>query len=376
MLDPDEFIIELKKMGFTFFCGVPCSFLKGLINSSINHCEYVTATNEGDAVALCAGAQLGGKKSVILMQNSGLTNAISPLTSLNYTFKIPLMGFVSLRGEKGLKDEPQHELMGIITTTLLDLMQIRWDYLSPDFQEAKKQLEIAFQIIEQKKSFFFVVRKNTFDDKIIRIKEHIKTVNQRKLIKSKEDNLPTRGEVLKSIHSLKDNKTAFIATTGFTGRELFEIEDFKNNFYMIGSMGCAGSIGLGLSLVKPEINVIVIDGDGALLMRLGSMATIGHHSANNFLHILLDNNSYESTGSQRTVSNSVDFIEIALACGYTHSIYVHDLDQLTFYISEWKKNKGLTFIYIKIKEGTNDKLGRPIISPVVIKERFMEALDD
>jgi phosphonopyruvate decarboxylase len=99
MINTRIFGAELQKAGFTFFSGVPCSYLKSLINYAINNCEYVAAANEGDAVAIASGAFVGGKKAVVLMQNSGLTNAISPLSSLTYPFRIPLLGFVSLRGE-------------------------------------------------------------------------------------------------------------------------------------------------------------------------------------------------------------------------------------------------------------------------------------
>lgn len=140
MLDTNSFGSELKKLGFDFYTGVPCSFLKALINYSINESEYIGAANEGDAVSTAAGAWLGGRKPVVLMQNSGLSNAVSPLVSLTHTFQIPVLGFVSLRGEPGMKDEPQHELMGTITTTMLDLMKIEWDYLSPDLTSAQKLL--------------------------------------------------------------------------------------------------------------------------------------------------------------------------------------------------------------------------------------------
>ena len=111
MIDTQKFGEELKNIGYDFYSGVPCSFLKDLINYAINNCEYVMAANEGDAVATCAGAQIAGRKTVVLMQNSGLGNAVSPLTSLNQIFKIPVLGFVSLRGEPGVADEPQHDLM-------------------------------------------------------------------------------------------------------------------------------------------------------------------------------------------------------------------------------------------------------------------------
>ena len=188
MLNTNKFGNELKKLGFDFFSGVPCSFLKNLINYSINECEYIAAANEGDAVAIASGAYLGGRKPVVLMQNSGLTNAVSPLTSLTYPFQIPVLGFVSLRGEPGLIDEPQHELMGRITTQLLDIMQIKWQYLSTNYNVAKSQLETANKWIEKKQPFFFVVKKETFENENLKIEEQSIHKNKKKAKKSPQMN--------------------------------------------------------------------------------------------------------------------------------------------------------------------------------------------
>jgi phosphonopyruvate decarboxylase len=383
MLHPEEFISALQESGFSFFSGVPCSYLKSMISCVIDQCDYVMAANEGDAVAICGGAYMAGLTPVVLMQNSGLTNAISPLTSLNHIFQIPVLGFVSFRGEEHTHDEPQHELMGKITIPLLELMGIRWEFLSSDQKDAKEQLKKAAQCIERGQIFFFVVRKNTFEEypNNQQLKDHspqseVHPKYQKKTTKSGEDELPLRIDVLKTIHSILDKNTVLITPTGYTSRELYEIEDLENTFYMFGSMGCAGSIGLGLSRGKPDKDIIVIDGDGALLMRLGSMSTIGFYEPENLLHILLDNNSYESTGGQETVSGRVNFIDIAQACGYTNSVYVHTLYELKDHITKWKNHKELTFMHLKIREGTRGKLGRPSIHPTRIRQRFMEFLND
>ena len=275
MLNTSMFGNELKKLGFDFYSGVPCSFLKNLINYAINECNYIAAANEGDAVAICSGAYVGGKKSVVLMQNSGLTNAVSPLTSLTYPFQLPLLGFVSLRGEPGLKDEPQHELMGQITTQLLDLMQIKWQYLSSTIDDAKLQLQTANEWVEKNQPFFFVVKKDTFEKENLKLKERSIHKNKIKSEKSSLDEVPSRTETLKVINRCKDEKTVQLATTGKTGRELYEIEDCSNNLYMVGSMGCVSSFGLGVALARQDLNVVVLDGDGSLLMRMGSLATNG-----------------------------------------------------------------------------------------------------
>jgi phosphonopyruvate decarboxylase len=370
MINTRIFGKELKKLGFGFFSGVPCSFLKNLINYAINECDYVAAANEGDAVAIASGAYIGGRKSVVLMQNSGLTNAVSPLTSLNYPFRIPLLGFVSLRGEPGIPDEPQHELMGRITTKMLDLMEVQWDYLSNDLEEAKRQLVQANQHIEHNRPFFFVVKKGTFDEVVLQKQQLSIHLNQIKVQGMAENQLPTRHEALTVINSLKDCQTVQLATTGKTGRELYEIEDADNNLYMVGSLGCISSFGLGLSLAQINKDIVVIDGDGSLLMRLGSLATNGYYNPPNMIHILLDNNAHDSTGGQSTVSHNTHFVDIAASCGYTKSLYVHNLKELEASLKDWKKTKGLTFLHMKISKKSKEKLGRPKIKPHEVKERL------
>jgi len=213
MINTTTFGDELKAMGFDFYSGVPCSFLKSLINYAINECDYVMAANEGDAVAIASGAKLGGKKSVVLMQNSGLTNATSPLTSLNYTFKLPVLGFVSLRGEPGLKDEPQHELMGQITEKMLALMEVKWAYLSDNMDDVTKQLREANEHIEEGRTFFFVVKKGTFGD--VKLKEQaLHKRGNKKIGKSAgSPSLPIRTEALRCISELADKDTILLATT-------------------------------------------------------------------------------------------------------------------------------------------------------------------
>ncbi|MCG7344920.1 phosphonopyruvate decarboxylase [Sporosarcina sp. ACRSL] len=375
-MNTSEFGNELKKLGFDFYSGVPCSFLKSLINYAINECNYIAAANEGDAVAIASGAYVGGKKSVVLMQNSGLTNAVSPLTSLTYPFQIPVLGFVSLRGEPGLTDEPQHELMGQITTQLLDLMQIKWEYLSSDVNEAKLQLETANEWIEKERPFFFVVKKDTFDKVNLKREERFVHHNKKKIDKTSSDEVPSRMEALDVINRCKDEKTVQLATTGKTGREMYELEDCSNNLYMVGSMGCVSSLGLGVALAREDLNVVVIDGDGSLLMRMGSLATNGFYHPANMLHILLDNQTHDSTGGQRTVSHNVNFVDIAAACGYEKSIYIHSLEELEKEIQEWKKTKALTFLHLKIAKGSKQNLGRPKVTPREVKTRLQRFINE
>jgi phosphonopyruvate decarboxylase len=376
MLNTKSFGEELSRYGFKFFSGVPCSFLKDLINYAINDLRYVAAANEGDAVAIASGAYVGGLKSAVLMQNSGLSNAVSPLTSLNYTFQIPVLGFVSLRGEEGLQDEPQHELLGKITPQLLETMGVAWDYLSDDIEKARQQIAQANEIIEKKQSFFFIVRKGTFEKVALKKQAIPQASNEIKVKESKSLQMPSRLDALKIINKAKEDNVVFLATTGVTGRELYEIDDAKNNLYMVGSMGCISSLGLGLALAKPEKKIIVIDGDGSLLMRMGSLATNAAYGPKNLLHILLDNGIHDSTGGQDTSSGNVSFVDVAAACGYRKAYFVHNLEELQNQIEAWKNHMSLTFIHLKIKKGTMETLGRPKIRPYEVKNRLMAFLNE
>ena len=362
MLNTREFGFLLKNKGFSFYSGVPCSFLKPLINYAINECDYVMAANEGDAVAICAGVHLSGKKSIFLCQNSGLTNAASPLTSLNYTFKIPLLGFVSLRGESGLSDAPQHELMGQITTDMLDVMKIKWEVLADNYNTAAEQVDKANTLIESGDSFFFIVKKKTFEPESLGSQALGTQVDVSRL------------DAIETLNTLRDDKTIFFATTGFTGRELYEAGNFDSDFYMVGSMGCVSSIALGTALAKPEKDVVILDGDGALLMRMGALATNAYCNPTNMLHILFDNNVHLSTGGQKTVASNVDFVSLASASGYKNSFRIESLKQLEDTIISWKKNKGLTFLSVRVNNTIKENLGRPDLPPYKIKDRLMKFL--
>lgn len=271
MLDMQDFGNLLNQYNFNHFTGVPCSFLSPLINYAINNNSFISANNEGDAIAIASGISLANKSvGIVLMQNSGLCNAISPLTSLNYIFKIPILGFVSLRGEVGLNDEPQHELLGQITHKLLKLCKIKYAFLSDDINEVKKQVKIANKTIKNNESFFFIVRKNTFSKIDLNITESnlpISTKQHNKIVSSQvKEFLPSRIEALQIIDKLNNPNIVVFLTTGKSGRELYEIRDCKNYLYMVGSMGCVSPLALGFSIYVNK-KIIAIDGDASLLMR-------------------------------------------------------------------------------------------------------------
>jgi len=176
------------------------------------------------------------------------------------------------------------------------------------------------------------------------------------------------------IQSISGKGTAVIAATGFNGREMYMLGDRNNQLYMVGSMGCALSIGTGIALHKPGLKVIVVDGDGALLMRTGAMATTCSCAPHNLIHILLDNEVHESTGGQRTLSGNVSFPVIAKGFGYTHVCSTDVLDEFKSCLTQSMEQNGSVFIHLKTRPGVPAGLGRPSVKPVQVKERFMEYL--
>ena len=378
MIQAEEFVEAARKLGFKRYTGVPCSFLTPFINYVINDdtLEYVSSANEGDALATAAGASIGGERSVVMMQNSGLGNAISPITSLAWVFRIPVLIISTHRGAPGVKDEPQHELMGQITGKLFDTMQVPWE----PFPDEKSLIEPALQralshMQKENRPYGFIMQKGTVakhplkKDPIARITNR-KT--QRKHFTGKSNGGLTRTSVLQHIINLTpESETVIIATTGYTGRELFALSDRDNHFYMVGSMGCASSLGLGLALARPELQVVIIDGDGAALMRMGNFSTIGTYGGANLIHLLLDNEAHDSTGAQATVSANVRFADIAAACGYAVAYDGDDLNLIDELFSTGKVT-GPRFGHLKIRIGTMENLPRPDIKPPEVLRRLMQ----
>lgn len=380
MIEASQFVEPAKQLGFNFWAGVPCSYLTPFINYTIGDAglSYVSSANEGDAVATASGAVLGGRRAVAMMQNSGLGNAISPLTSLNHVFQIPVLLIITLRGEPGQTDEPQHELMGQITQQLLETMGIPWAWFPQQSVDVDQVLQTALTHMNQNgRPFALIMRKDSVA--AYPLPSGSLSGNKRIYINNISQNIvnkqyiPTRHDILGELLGLTNvNETILIASTGFTGRELCAIEDRANQLYMVGSMGCASSLGLGLSMVRPDKKVIVIDGDGAALMRMGNLATIGAFGGENFYHLLLDNQVHESTGGQATVSGSVDFPGIANACGYRNVFERTGRDGLP----EFLRCQAPAFMHVHTQRGVADDLPRPAIKPSDVARRLMQHMAD
>jgi len=366
MIKVEILINILKKNKSNFFTGVPDSVLKELSSVLQNKSKknHIIATNEGSAVSLGIGHYLATKTMpCIYMQNSGLSNALNPLISIAHkkVYSIPLILIIGWRGSPRVNDEPQHNVKGKITEQILKLLNIKYTILRSNsdlnkfekqIKTAKKNKSIVACLIEQG-----VLEKNK---KIIKRKDYYK-LNKEFFFKTLLENLK--------------KKTKIISSTGYNSRELMYLRNkykFKNNkdFYMIGGMGHASSVALGYSL-STKNKTICVDGDGSLLMHLGSIKTAGTFAKKNFKYILLNNNSHDSVGGQNTHANDVDFEKLSKSLGFKKFYCIKNEKNLKKHIINFLSENSLSFLEVKVQSSKIKKLPRPK-DLIKIKEQFIK----
>jgi phosphonopyruvate decarboxylase len=351
---------------------VPCSFLTPLINAVLSRPElaYVGAASEGEAVAIAAGAWLAGRKTVVMCQNSGLGNAVNPLSSLNAPFRIPTLLITTWRGQPGIADEPQHELMGRITQELLSVLDVEHQAFPKAAETVPAALRhAAARMAASELPFALVMERGSVRDDGLDLPPHRRSKPGTREDLTTLGEAPRRAAVLERFLTLADPAAAVIATTGKCGRELFTLADRPQHLYQVGSMGGASGMGLGVAL-NVSRPVVVLDGDGAALMKLGSFATIGAYAPASLIHIVLDNGVHDSTGGQPTVSSSVDFAAVALACGYRYAVSCGTLDGFASAYRAAAAGPKPALIHARIAPGSMSKLGRPTIAPEDVARRF------
>jgi len=369
MIEAEYFYKKLVDSGVGFFTGVPDSLLKDFcayITDKTEEQNHIIAVNEGVAVALACGYHLAtGSIPLVYMQNSGIGNAVNPLLSLadNEVYRIPLVLVIGWRGEPGVHDEPQHIKQGKVTCSLLETMDIPYAVLENTEEGANCQIETCFNTIAKTQSpYAFVIRKDTFAPYTLQKEESKATM--------------TREEAIEVIASDRDG--IIVSTTGMISRELYELREkispvsHERDFLTVGSMGHASSIALSIALQKPQIQVTCLDGDGAVLMHMGALASIGTKKPRNFCHIVLNNGAHDSVGGQPTIAPFIDLPAIAHACGYVHVYQAKTKDELKRILAQ--RNNGLTFIEVIVKKGARKDLGRPKSSPIENKTAFMDCI--
>ena len=374
MVDPLTFYNALTESGIDFYAGVPDSLLKPFclcVAEHTNSERHIIAANEGAAIGLASGYHLAsGKPALVYMQNSGLGNAINPLLSLADTsvYGIPLIMMIGWRGEPGIADEPQHLAQGGVTMALLDAMGIAHCQLPKETSEATAMLkQIHERTVEENKPVAILISKNTFAD-------YGAEDTSNKLVTL------TRERAIELILKNSNPKSSIISSTGMISRELYELRDklkqsHDNDFLTVGSMGHCSQIALGVALANKSKQVICLDGDGAAIMHMGSLAITAQAAAPNLIHVILNNGRHDSVGGQPTCGLEIDFATIAKGCGYRSADIVSSESELLKALEALSNAEGPILLDLRIGPGHRADLGRPNISPKDQKHAFMRHLE-
>tara|TARA_B100000965_G_C19591616_1_gene758204 strand:- start:1229 stop:2329 length:1101 start_codon:yes stop_codon:yes gene_type:complete len=366
MIKISSFINILKKNNVNFFSGVPDSVLKQLsiYLQKKNKKHHIVASNEGAAVSIGIGHHLSTRKiPCIYMQNSGLSNALNPLISIanEKVYSIPLILIIGWRGSPHVKDEPQHNTKGKITLDLLKLLNIKYTIIrkNSDLFKFNKQIKNAKK---NKKIVACLIERGTLEkNKKIEIKKDFYHLD--------------KGLFLKTLLETVKKNTKIISSTGYNSRELMYLRNkysFKNSkdFYMVGGMGHTSSVALGYSLFSNK-QIVCVDGDGSLLMHLGSIKTAGTFANKNFKYILLNNNSHDSVGGQNTYANNIDFKKLSKSLGFKKFYSIKNKNNLKKNIKNFLTGNDLNFLEVKISNSKIKKLPRPS-DLIKIKNLFMK----
>jgi phosphonopyruvate decarboxylase len=376
VLDSRQFNLLLRRAGFDFASGVPCSLIEGVLRDLETGQEilYAPAVREDVAVGLAAGAWLAGRRPVVLMQNSGLGTSLNALASLSLMYGLPLLLVVTWRGHGG-KDAPEHILTGAITEPLLALLGIPHRVLSAssaasDVAWAKAEMD------RRSAPVALVVPPGLFAAD----EEHSATI-ERAMPAYPPASYPKRqirrpaisrfAAITAAVKQLDDE--AVIHANGHPARESHAISDRAQNFYMLGSMGLASAIGLGIALAQPARGTVIFDGDGNVLMNLGILPMVAACRPRRFVHCVFDNEVYGSTGNQRSAAPGAALGELAAAAGYRTVAVALDEREVSNSLAAALRSDGPHFLHIKVTRESAD-VPRIAHTPAQIRDRFRASL--
>jgi phosphonopyruvate decarboxylase len=377
VLESREFSLLLEREGIDFATGVPCSLIEGVLRDleTRQAIRYAPAVREDVAIGLTAGAWLAGRRPAVLMQNSGLGTSLNALASLSLMYGLPLLLIVTWRGHGG-KDAPEHILTGAITEPLLALLGIPHRVLSA--RSASDDVVWAAAEMDRRSApvalvvppGLFAADETHDDDNEAAMPPDLPVTHVERTIQ--RPFLSRYAAIAAAVKQL--DREAVIHANGFPSRESHAICDRPQNFYMLGSMGLASAIGLGVALARPALGTVIFDGDGNLLMSLGILPMVAAYRPARFVHCVFDNEVYGSTGNQRSAAPGVALADLAAAAGYRTVAIAFDERDVADCMAAALCSEGPHFLHIKVTREAAD-VPRIAHTPAQIRDRFRASLE-
>ncbi len=375
-----HFVDQLAALGVRFVAGVPDTILcelAGRLGAPDSPLRHLVACNEGAAVAAAIGHHLAsGAVAAVYLQNSGLGHAANPLASLAApeVCSIPLLLLVGWRGELAddgtqLADEPQHRLQGRLTPAQLDLLGIAHETLGPADSDPAAALRRLLRLaLRRQRPVALLLRRGTFAPAPAGSVGPPLAAGAPQM---------SREQAIEACLRALPAGAATVATTGMASRELFDLrrrrgEPHDLDFLVVGAMGHASHVALGLCCADPGRPVLCLDGDGAALMHLGALASCA--GARGLLHVVLNNGAHESVGCQPTSAPALRLAALARACGYARVATVRSAASLEAAVRDFLEGGQSGFIEAVCRVGHRADLGRPALAPREAARQFMRAL--
>jgi sulfopyruvate decarboxylase subunit beta len=371
----EELITILKKNGVDLTASLPCEKIRTLLEMVGRSFAHLPLTREEEGVGICAGAALAGKRPALFVQSSGLGNMINALLSLTQFYELPLAIFVSRRGVYQEKIEAQFP-MGRRLPGMLAGAGIAFSELNApeDIALVERGLE---RVYSTNSIHAFLMSPAVWEGSECKagssdfgVRSAECEVKGRTQGTAMPPPVQTRYDIIKLIAPYLEGK-AVVSNLGWPSKELYAVKHQPSNFYMLGSMGMATPIGLGIALSSKK-NVVVIDGDGSLLMNPGTLATAAFASPANLLIVAIDNGAYGSTGNQPTLAGScVDLEQVARGFGFRNTVKVAGEKELIAAMQD--RRKGPRFIHVLAVPGNKDVPNIPV-HHLEIKKQVQEYL--
>ena len=369
MFEKKSLLDSFTNNDITFFSGVPDSLLSDFskeLNAKKAKVKHIISPNEGNALSIAIGAFITNNKiNVVYLQNSGLGNLINPYLSLAHrdVWSIPLFFVIGWRGSHYGKDEPQHIPQGEITIKLLKFLKIRFEIVSDNTDLDDKVKKLKQYAVNNNSAVALI-----FYKKYISPYKKLLDFNTTKKQKI------SRIDAIRTLLNHTSKNDIIISTTGKTSRELYLLRKRKEvnvkSLYVVGGMGHASSIALGIMENIKNRKIFLLDGDGAILMHMGVLSLLGRQKNNIFFHILLNNESHDSVGGQPTSIQNINMKLLSDAFNYDSFVELKSLNSINTYFTKSNKIKFSNLLNIKISSGSEPNLPRPNKHPSLNFKEF------